>query len=116
MYELLGNIQVGDWLAISTKDGRCNSILQQVTSITPNCVKTSEYMFKKDGTAFLARYKHLTAYLAKQEQIESTQRKPETEEQRLARYLATVDASRWETLGLPKLKKIVAELEKSQAK
>ena len=113
MYELLGNIQVGDWLAISTKDGRGNSILQQVTSITPNCVKTSEYMFKKDGTAFFSRYKHLSAYPAKQEQIESSQWKPETEEQRLARYLASVDASRWAALGLPMLKRIRDALEQA---
>ncbi|MGC1294748.1 MAG: hypothetical protein WA869_06885 [Alloacidobacterium sp.] len=34
----------------------------------------------------------------------------------LARYLATVDEVTWLTLGLPQLKKIVAELEQSDAK
>lgn len=113
MNESLNDIHIGDWLAITTND-RNNPVLRQVISVTSGLVKTSEYTFLKDGTAFFSRFRIATARRASLNEFENGEQRPETEEYALARYLKSVSEREWARLGGTQLKKIKADLEKLQ--
>jgi hypothetical protein len=126
----LNDIEVGDWLAFVSTSKASDPVLQQVTVVTNGLVKTKNYTFRKDGRAFLTRYRSLTARPATEAEIEkwlSRQKTQQTKSQPndehdyrpdvvLARCLASVSADEWLQLGLAQLKKIKAALEKSETK
>lgn len=121
----LDDIKVGDWLAIVSTTMASKSsapVLQRATAVTVGLVKTKNYTFRRDGRAFYAHYKSLTARPATETEIEkwqSRQKKqdtPQSEDVVLARYLALVSVDEWMKLGLPQLRRIKAALEKSQGK
>lgn len=123
----LDEIKIGDCLAIvSTMRGSARPVLQQVISVTDGLVKTRNYTFRKDGRSFSNHQKSLTARPASSSEVEEwearqkgseakTQQREEVDDGvALARYLASVDADRWATLGVGPMKKIRAALERPQ--